>query len=64
MWLRETESLCRDLPQNFWSENLAALIIACQECQKRFMAKKRRFTVREDDLIQEALEEQFGPRNM
>ena len=34
----------------------------CTACQKRF--KTRRFTLREDDLIQEALDDEFGDKNM
>jgi hypothetical protein len=36
---------------------------ACASCQKRHK-KTRRFTDREDDLIQEALDDEFGQSNM
>ena len=35
---------------------------ACWDCQRRF--KARRFSVREDDLIQEALNDEFGENNL
>lgn len=36
---------------------------ACASCQKRYK-KTRRFSDREDDLIQEALDDEFGENNM
>ena len=44
----------------------AAPVAGCWECQKRFKSKSKRrpFTLREDDLIQRALDDEFGSANM
>lgn len=40
--------------------------LPCWECQRRYKSKgkQRPFTMREDDLIQRALDEEFGSANM
>jgi hypothetical protein len=64
MWLKETAEMVPDIHRLLMPEQLSAFVLTCPACQKRFKAKKHRFSVREDDLVQEHLDEEFGPRNM